>query len=321
MIEMDPYLLYGIIGALVILVLYLLISPYKKNVNRNLDTKVLDQNRKAREDVDKIQAMLDEKQARKTELDLSISVLEGDFERKQNLLNEKLQEKEKTMTAELVEIAKKEAIAKIELVEIELHKTMTDFAELKKTKIEEFDYFKEVTQESIRNFKSLEAAAIAARMREYEELNKETFYCIQLEEIDLVEIKEILGVVELFRNTVPIRKAIFDIYYRKPLKDLTQRLTLGHKISGVYKITHIESGKCYIGQSVDISNRWLQHCKRGFGVDAVTNNKLYPEMYKHGIHSFKYEIVEEVEKAKLSEREKYWSDYFGAQVFGYTMKA
>ena len=28
---------------------------------------------------------------------------------------------------------------------------------------------------------------------------------------------------------------------------------------GIYKITCNETGKCYIGQSIDIENRWLQH--------------------------------------------------------------
>lgn len=311
---MNPYILYGIIGMLIMLVLYLAISPYKANVNRNLDTKVLDQNRKARKDAKEIQT-------RKTQLQLDISKLEKNFEINQNILIRKLRDKEKAMTNNLIGIAKEASLAQIKLIELELANSIIEFNKIKELKLAEFEAFRLVTLNSVNNLKSLEAAAIAARMRQYEEDNKESFYYIQLEDRDLVEINEILSVVELFRNTIPIRKAIFDIYYRKPLKDLTQRLTFGKRVTGIYKITQIATGKCYIGQSVDIANRWLQHCKRGFGVDALTNNKLYPEMYKYGIHNFKYEIIEEVEKDRLSEQEKYWSNYFGAKVFGYTMKA
>jgi hypothetical protein len=43
-------------------------------------------------------------------------------------------------------------------------------------------------------------------------------------------------------------------------------------------------------------------------------------MQKHGIYNFKFEIIEQVPETKLSEREKYWSEYFGAKVFGYSIK-
>jgi len=303
------------------LVLYLTISPYKANVSRNLDTKVMDQNRKAREDVKTLEKTIDIKRSRKNKLEQDILRLEKNFEVNKNDLIVKILKLEEDMTADLVETARSASIAQIELIKLELENAVAKFNEVKELKIMELNILKEGVLTSMENLRSLEAAAIAARMRDYEDANEATFYCIQLEERDLLEIKEILSIVEMFRNTQPIRKAVFDIYYRKPLKDLTQRVTLGNRVTGVYKITHLESGKCYIGQSVDIANRWLQHCKRGFGVDAVTNNKLYPEMYKEGIHNFKYEIIEEVEKENLSQREKYWSNYFGAQVFGYTMKA
>ena len=36
-------------------------------------------------------------------------------------------------------------------------------------------------------------------------------------------------------------------------------MTIKRKISGVYKITCTETGRCYIGQSGDITLRWNQH--------------------------------------------------------------
>jgi len=42
---------------------------------------------------------------------------------------------------------------------------------------------------------------------------------------------------------------------------------LGKKvICGIYKITNLLTNECYIGQSVNISDRWKQHCKCGLGI-------------------------------------------------------
>jgi len=92
-------------------------------------------------------------------------------------------------------------------------------------------------------------------------------------------------------------------------------------IKGIYKITHIESERSYVGQSVDIGNRWKQHCKRGTGADAKTTNKLYDAMLRYGIENFRFEVVEVVEdNLRLSEAEKYWQEYFKSKEFGYSMK-
>ena len=44
------------------------------------------------------------------------------------------------------------------------------------------------------------------------------------------------------------------------------------QITGIYKITNQENNKCYIGQSVNISNRWKDHAKHGLGIDTPVGN-------------------------------------------------
>ena len=166
---------------------------------------------------------------------------------------------------------------------------MSKFAELKK----EYDFQYEVVQDKLKSLKSYEAAAVEARVRMYEELNKEQFYKIQVEDSDLIEIDELLEILPKLRNPIPLRKAVFDIYYRQPVKDLIYRVVgTQARTTGIYKITLIHTGECYIGQSVDIANRWMQHIRRGFGIDDPSDNKLYPAMMKHGLHAFKFEVVE-----------------------------
>jgi group I intron endonuclease len=90
--------------------------------------------------------------------------------------------------------------------------------------------------------------------------------------------------------------------------------------TGIYKITHIPSEKCYVGQAVNIADRWKQHVKRGVGAEDWTRNKLYPAMYSLGVENFTFEIIEECDRSKLNEREDYWQDFFHAKDYGYSIK-
>jgi hypothetical protein len=95
------------------------------------------------------------------------------------------------------------------------------------------------------------------------------------------------------RDKEPLNKIIWKCYYEKPTTDLIGRV-IGLGIStGIYKITEIASGKCYVGQSVNIAERFKQHIKRGLGAETPTKNKLYPAMQAIGIENFTFELIEE----------------------------
>lgn len=86
---------------------------------------------------------------------------------------------------------------------------------------------------------------------------------------------------------------------------------------GIYKITSNDTGKCYIGQSIDIENRWLQHiCTAKYEID---NNKFYNAIRKYGYENFTYEVIEECDKAQevLDDRERYWIEYYNSYYDGY----
>ena len=92
------------------------------------------------------------------------------------------------------------------------------------------------------------------------------------------------------------------------------------KQTGIYKITNLLNGRCYVGQSTDIANRWKQHIKRGIGAEPPTHNKLYPAMLNDGVENFSFEIIEECDKSLLNEREQFWQDFYNAKTFGYSIK-
>ena len=43
-------------------------------------------------------------------------------------------------------------------------------------------------------------------------------------------------------------------------------------------------------------------------------------MLEEGIENFTFEIVEEVDRSLLNDREDYWQNYFHAKDFGYSIK-
>lgn len=70
---------------------------------------------------------------------------------------------------------------------------------------------------------------------------------------------------------------------------------------GIYKITNKINGKFYIGQSVDIERRFMEH-KTPHG--TITSIKL--AMRKYGKENFLFEVIEECSDEDLNEREMYW---------------
>ena len=75
------------------------------------------------------------------------------------------------------------------------------------------------------------------------------------------------------------------------------------KISGVYKITNTVTGDFYIGSSKDVKERWKGH-KWQSTWKKYPNKQLYQDMQKYGVDEFEFEVLEEVEPAKLKEKEQ-----------------
>ena len=163
-------------------------------------------------------------------------------------------------------------------------------------------------------------AAVKVNKRAEMEKQQKDFYRIQLSPEDLEEIKRLREVEQYLRQKEPLNKVIYKCYYEKPLTSMIGRVLGNRKITGIYKITNLDNGMCYVGQSVDVADRWRQHVKRGVGAEPVTQNKLYPAMKSIGVENFMFELIEECTGNALTPREKYWTDFYQAQTYGYTVK-
>lgn len=86
---------------------------------------------------------------------------------------------------------------------------------------------------------------------------------------------------------------------------------------GIYKITNVLNNQCYIGQSIDIESRWLQHTYEG--TKGKCKNKLYSAMRKYNIENFIFEVIEEckLNQTVLDNKERYWIKYYDSYNNGY----
>ena len=76
--------------------------------------------------------------------------------------------------------------------------------------------------------------------------------------------------------------------------------------TGIYRIFHKDTSKCYIGQSANIYVRMQQHYTPK-GAERFGLNKR--EMREN----MKWEILEECDKESLVEREKHWIEKFNSK--------
>lgn len=77
------------------------------------------------------------------------------------------------------------------------------------------------------------------------------------------------------------------------------------KICGIYGIRHKESKRIYVGQSVNISNRFKEH-KSDLRNNKHCNDFLQHSWNKYGGDAFEFIVLEECDVPFLSEKENYW---------------
>lgn len=179
--------------------------------------------------------------------------------------------------------------------------------------------YQQVAESLVQAGSSYESFTNALKLLQAKEDEKD-FYRLQLSQLDLEEIDKLRSILPYLRDSEPLNKVIWKVYYEKPYTDLIGRIIGQGTHTGIYKITHIDSGKCYVGQAVNIADRWRQHIKRGLGAETPTRNKLYPAMAEYGVENFTFEIVEECPREELNEREDYWQDMYHAKDYGYSIK-
>ena len=152
------------------------------------------------------------------------------------------------------------------------------------------------------------------RRRQVEE--QQNFYRIELSESAIQDMQILLGIRQNLKMRENLDKLIYEAYVSKPTAEMIKRVLQGRAPSGIYKITRLKTGEIYIGKSTDVKKRWGEHAKTSYGVGSIAHSMLHTTIKKDGIENFTFELLEEVPKDKLTEREKYWINFYNSKNYG-----
>lgn len=168
-------------------------------------------------------------------------------------------------------------------------------------------------ENKLHDLEQKQLAYIEAQKRKEAIAANKDYYRLAIDEMSLNEIARLRDLQKSFSKKEIIDKVIYEGYY-KPAYDIlmSHLFKNNNKISGIYMITNQITGAIYIGQSVDTRERMRQHIKASISSSLATN-KLYKAMKEDGIHNFTFEILEEVPREKLNEREMYWIEFYHAK--------
>lgn len=87
---------------------------------------------------------------------------------------------------------------------------------------------------------------------------------------------------------------------------------------GIYKIVNKINKKVYVGQNVNIENRWNNHKTNYLNKNSKDyNTKFYKALRKYGIENFEFKIIEQCNKNELDKKEIYWINFYDSFKQGY----
>lgn len=247
----------------------------------------------------------DEISNKKNELEHLIEI----YNKQTNTQKEKIQQE--------IADSKKE---QIKLMQEELNQYTNEINKQKQILTDEYNKEKENFDNILQDYRSKRESIIKINKEEEEIRENAKFYTLNIPSKDVADIEILERVKPSLSRPDILSKLIYKTYYEKPYTDLVGRVIGTDKKTGIYKITNLINGKVYIGQAVDIAERWRQHIKRAVGAEPITTNKLYPIMQETGPYNFSWQIVEECSKDELTSKEKYWIKYYDGQGYGYNIK-
>ena len=325
------YIIYFILICIIIVILFLnrkklvqqakefdeLIENYKQNgiqkyINENkekLDFEIRHSLRDLETRRDQLDAEITGKKVALEEIAAKVKVYEEQL-RAMALSNAKQYEETLMNIAKDKVKAEQEKMQKAaDLAHAETMAIMSAQAEAARTQIE-------VLTKEINEYSAKQAAINEAILRQRALEEQQDFYrvCLGPEAANDVEILN--AARRNLKKPEIIDKIIYDNYIGKPVLEMIKRVLQNTTCSGIYKITCIKTGEIYIGKSTDVKSRWQQHCKSAFNCGTIAHSLLHTKMKQYGIEQFTFELVEQVPKEQLSEREKFYINFYQTKETG-----
>ena len=155
-------------------------------------------------------------------------------------------------------------------------------------------------------------------LRTYDaEEQEKLFYTIQLPSEYQDDIDFLLTTVAAkVQHPDIISKLVWTEYVKPNIEDTFKRIEIKPE-PGIYKLTSLKNGKCYIGKSTNVKNRIADHFKSVVGIKSIADQAVHHAILKEGFWNWQIEIITYCDKDKLNELEKYYIEFFKAQTWGY----
>ena len=292
----------------------------EENINKKYEELLNKKQQEYSERINKLNEELKEKQELyKNIIEQNESIIKNEEEKKNLILNQKQEIIDKELENYKIQQIQK-LQQNLNIKETELNNQLFQFKEkIEEDKKEALDILNSILEE-LEDYRKRREVINEAILREKELKEKETFYKINISENDIEDIEVLKTIEYKLKNREALNKLIFDVYISKPMKEMIKRVLCGGAPSGIYKITYIPTGEAYIGRSTDVSNRFKEHILSCFSIGHIAHSSLHTKMARDGIWNFTFELLEEVEKDKLNEREKYWIDFYNTKTYGLNEK-
>ena len=173
------------------------------------------------------------------------------------------------------------------------------------------------------DYKKKQQAVNEAILRQRAIDEQQDFYRVKLTDDAKQDIKYLVSIIDNIKNSTLLYKLIWSEYIQKPFGTMLKNITGGKEIKCViYKITNINTQEIYIGKTkADVTKRWTEHIKTSLNIGTVARSKIHDALFKHW-DEFTFEILEVVDdEAKLSQREKYYINFYQSNIYGYNMNS
>lgn len=165
-------------------------------------------------------------------------------------------------------------------------------------------------------------ATINEQIRKEEELkNEQEFHRIKISSVDKQDIQYLLSIEENINNKELLHKLIWSEYIQRPFNQMLKNVLGGRAPKNViYCIENVNAQKKYIGKTAgEVNKRWTEHIKSSLNIGQISHQEVHDALFKHW-DEFAFYVLEEVQEEKLSEREKYYINFFQSDKYGYNIK-
>lgn len=332
---------------IILLILFIIYIGYniinRKKIQQNIEKDYLQKNREKLE-----KQLINEKKIIEDNLLLQIDATRNTLAREKERLDELIKTGEQTIAQlekrkqEQVEAIKAQIEDKKKIVEIEVDAFRTTEMQKARTAVDaeiaanqkwaassltiywdelaqstyETEQALQLAKAELEDYRKKQQAINEAILRQRAIDEQKDFYRVCLSENAIEDVKLLQEIRQKLHTSENLNKLIYDVYVSKCVQEMVKRILQGGAPSGIYKITRLKTGEIYIGKSTNVKDRWIQHCKTVYGAGTIAHSILHTTMAKDGLENFTFELVEEVPKDKLTEREKYWISFYGSRDYG-----